>query len=298
MFTEYLKGEIWHPLSPMFRFCCFDCAIPQQKAPCTLSPFHAEALFVFQGSVMLFSKTGTSTPLTDNSLFLLSDCSGLRRIDISGHFRGICLSFHARDADEILLRIRSLLGFSPFTLEQVENVFSSLGGYFTLSSHPWLFSSLRTLEGLSPIQQGTYCILKCYELLYLLCNKSDCLQPKHPSPEHQNIVAAEIQRYLLEHISEKISISELSHRFHLSPTACKKCFQLYTGEPIHQWLISKRMTHAAQLLAHSDLSVLQVAQAIGYDGTSQFNAFFKKTFGVSPREYRKKSFSVDSQSIP
>lgn len=299
MFTEYLKEESWYTLSPGIQFCLFDCELTQQEeiVP-SLSPFHSEALFIFQGCVTLFSKTGTSTRLTDNSLLLLSECSGLRSANASGHFHGICLSFYTKNADTALTRIRSLFGFSSFTYDQIQDLLADLGGYYAICSHPWIVSSLRTLDGLSRIQQGTYCIIKCYELLYLLWAQSDCMHAKHPSSEHRNVVAAEIQRYLLEHISEKITINDLSQRFHLSPTACKKCFQLYAGEPIHQWLISRRMTLAAQLLERSDLSVLQIAQAVGYDGTSQFNAFFKKRFGVSPREYRKMSFPVDSKPIP
>ena len=49
------------------------------------------------------------------------------------------------------------------------------------------------------------------------------------------------------------------------------------------------MEQAASLLRTSDLSVAEIAQAVGYDSPSKFSAAFKAFFHILPKEYRKQS---------
>ena len=47
------------------------------------------------------------------------------------------------------------------------------------------------------------------------------------------------------------------------------------------------MERAAELLRDSSLSVLGVAQSVGYSSASQFTAAFRRQYGVTPAQYRK-----------
>ena len=46
---------------------------------------------------------------------------------------------------------------------------------------------------------------------------------------------------------------------------------------------------AAELLRDSSLSVLGVAQSVGYGSASQFSAAFRRQYGMTPAMYRKMS---------
>jgi len=37
------------------------------------------------------------------------------------------------------------------------------------------------------------------------------------------------------------------------------------------------------------MPIQQIAQAVGYEGMSQFNAAFKREYGMTPGQYRKMS---------
>ena len=50
-----------------------------------------------------------------------------------------------------------------------------------------------------------------------------------------------------------------------------------------------RMKRARELLVHSDQSVAQIAQTVGYENQSKFTQAFKEETGMLPREYRKGS---------
>lgn len=296
MFTEYLENSTWQSVLPGIYCCHFEyglqCGTYVQKLPAVLRKSLVEVLFCIQGSITLFPKIEAPIHLGDKTILMLSDSSGLRSAEITGPFRGICLLIHTHNARESLNRISQVYGPMPFTMEQIAELMQEHGGYCTIMSQPWAYGGFRALEDLPADQQGQYCMMKCFELLYLLLSRHGNVQMAQEggSAEQMDATAAGIQRYLLEHIAEKVTIEDLSCRFHLSPTACKRCFKNYTGEPIHRWLLARRMNLAAKLLENSELTVLQIAQAVGYEGTSQFNASFKARYGISPRQYRKNVF--------
>lgn len=53
-----------------------------------------------------------------------------------------------------------------------------------------------------------------------------------------------------------------------------------------QYLISFKLSEAAKLLKTTDLSVSEVAEAVGYDDSGNFSRVFKQTYGVTPQNYR------------
>lgn len=44
--------------------------------------------------------------------------------------------------------------------------------------------------------------------------------------------------------------------------------------------------HAAELIASTDERIAQIGYAVGFRDPSNFNHAFKKSFGVSPKQYR------------
>ena len=74
--------------------------------------------------------------------------------------------------------------------------------------------------------------------------------------------------------------------FYISPTTLKKYFRNIYGQPVYTWLSHKRMEKAAELLCYTSMTVLEIAQAVGYSSLSQFNVVLKKCYTCTPRQYR------------
>ena len=68
---------------------------------------------------------------------------------------------------------------------------------------------------------------------------------------------------MVSHLSDPLTIDQLSARFRISPTALKDIFRQTYGRPIHQYLLEKRVQHAAELLHRSSLSIVDIAAAVG-----------------------------------
>ena len=92
----------------------------------------------------------------------------------------------------------------------------------------------------------------------------------------------------------------LNNNFHLSAgeallaqelgVSCRQLDRILKkqyGKGFREKVREVRMEAAASLLKYSDKSVRQIAEKIGYSTTSNFIAFFKAAFGVTPLEYRK-----------
>jgi len=80
---------------------------------------------------------------------------------------------------------------------------------------------------------------------------------------------------------------ELSKKYLINPTTLKETFKAVYGRSIAAHIKQHRMEQAAKLLRETDLSIAEIAQAVGYDSQSRFTAAFKSFFQVVPREYRK-----------
>ena len=50
-----------------------------------------------------------------------------------------------------------------------------------------------------------------------------------------------------------------------------------------------RMVKAAELLKLTDLSIGDIANAVGYPNQLHFSRAFKNVYGISPREWRNKN---------
>ena len=57
---------------------------------------------------------------------------------------------------------------------------------------------------------------------------------------------------------------------------------------VWQLMIKIRMEKARDLFDHTDLKIAEISQKTGYRAISHFSSVFKKYYGISPQEYRKK----------
>ena len=74
----------------------------------------------------------------------------------------------------------------------------------------------------------------------------------------------------------------------LSPNRFSTLFSHELGVTFIEYLISKRMERACELLMTTDLKSFEVAFQSGYNDPHYFSATFKKSMGMSPREYRQR----------
>ena len=294
MFTEFLEKEQWQLLMPGVHTCIFDSIPEGSQIPTQLKPGHVEVVFCTEGSMNLKRHDYTEVKLSSREILLLSNGGNLCQVLITLPVKGICISVNTAEAGESFLTLCHALGDIPFSMRSVGEIMQTNGGFKVLPVTPWSRSAFYTLKAIPHSSWGHYCVLKTFELLYLMCTQDsgmDAQSENADSGSYLTGIAENMRAYMEEHLDEKLTILDLSRRFHLSRTACKSCFRSCYGQPIHSWILDRRMEQATDLLEHTNMPVLQIAQSVGYSGVSQFNAAFKQRYGKTPREYRKMSVS-------
>ena len=96
-----------------------------------------------------------------------------------------------------------------------------------------------------------------------------------------------VHDYLIEHISERTTIEELSREFLMNTTTLKKAFKDVYGTSIAAHMKKHRLELAADMLVQTDDGIAQIAKAVGYESQSRFTTAFKEAYGILPTEYRK-----------
>lgn len=89
---------------------------------------------------------------------------------------------------------------------------------------------------------------------------------------------------LLQHISEPLTIKELSRKAAINECYLKKGFKEMYGITVFDFFQSQRMEHAKYLLYEKGLSVTDVSALLGYSSISHFSTAFKKHTGLKPCE--------------
>ncbi|MDD7641869.1 MAG: response regulator [bacterium] len=86
-----------------------------------------------------------------------------------------------------------------------------------------------------------------------------------------------------------LNLNEVARAIGMSPNYFSGLFSQEMKMTFVEYVTNKRMEQAKRLLKESDQSSAQIAAAVGYKDAHYFSFVFKKTVGVSPRDYRAKS---------
>lgn len=103
----------------------------------------------------------------------------------------------------------------------------------------------------------------------------------------QNASIGVVRHYIHDHMKEDITLAGLAETFHFSPQYLAKRFKEEYGTTIMSYLTERRMEQARLLLAHTELSIQEVALESGFEDHNYFGKVFRKHFGLSPTAYRK-----------
>jgi AraC family transcriptional regulator len=93
--------------------------------------------------------------------------------------------------------------------------------------------------------------------------------------------------YIEAHLAEPLSLTEIGEIACLSPFHFSRCFKRSMGVGLHAYVLRRRIEHAKQLMVYSDLSLAQIASAVGFDSQSSFTARFSRDVGLTPGRFRK-----------
>ncbi|NNV55680.1 AraC family transcriptional regulator [Limnovirga soli] len=100
---------------------------------------------------------------------------------------------------------------------------------------------------------------------------------------------ADVYKYITTHYNKNISLDEIAKIANLTPNAFCRLFKQRTNKHFVEYLNEVRISQACKFLLEMNFNISEIAFQCGYKTLSNFNKIFKKTTGLSPKEYRKKT---------
>jgi AraC-like DNA-binding protein len=86
--------------------------------------------------------------------------------------------------------------------------------------------------------------------------------------------------------SNKNTIFSITNKRFVSTTQLYRDFYNYTGYTIKDYVLKRQISKACMLVKQSDIKLIDIAFACGYDSQQAFNKAFKKVVGMSPLQYK------------
>jgi AraC-like DNA-binding protein len=109
---------------------------------------------------------------------------------------------------------------------------------------------------------------------------------KQSFDEKGNKRMTDVYSYIRENFGKPISLKEISKIAKMSPYAFSRFFKKSCGSGFVEYLNQVRTNKACYLLRETEYQVHDIANECGFMSISNFNKQFRKTVGISPRDYR------------
>ena len=96
--------------------------------------------------------------------------------------------------------------------------------------------------------------------------------------------------YIYEHLNEPIRVERLAGFSGLNISYLSTLFKKETGASISEYILSKRMEAAKNMLRFSSDSYAEIAAVLAFSSQSHFTRVFKQQTGYTPKAYRNQFF--------
>ena len=92
--------------------------------------------------------------------------------------------------------------------------------------------------------------------------------------------------YINEHLTENLSLKDISNVVGMSPFYFTNLFKQSTGMTAYQYVVYRRIERSKQLLRKQGLSIAEVSEQVGFKSQSHFANVFRKHTNQTPKMYR------------
>lgn len=171
----------------------------------------------------------------------------------------------------------NFLYFNVADVPQIQNIMENLI-WNMLSERASASSSIEASSDYRMINQITM------GLLFLnLLKHADTLHVARHSYEQEIVFG--LLRYI-DSEYQSASLSDFSRKVKEEEYVLSRMLKKNTGRTFKDLLQEKRLRQACELLKNTDIPIADISVLVGYDNTSFFHRLFRRTYDMSPRDYR------------
>ena len=113
------------------------------------------------------------------------------------------------------------------------------------------------------------------------------LLPHQEQATGYNTFSVSIIRWIETHFHQRCSLDDIAREMGCSRGHASRRFHEETGGTIQEYLMMRRIRQACELLLHTNSSVREIAEQVGFSEYAWFITCFRKNMGKTPLQYRK-----------
>ena len=98
--------------------------------------------------------------------------------------------------------------------------------------------------------------------------------------------------YISDHLHEKITVQDVAEAVSCTVPYVSRLFTAEIGTPPGEYIMKKKIEAAAGMIQFSDCSSLEVSSYFSFSSQSYFIKQFRKYIGITPKEYKRRYYSV------
>lgn len=110
--------------------------------------------------------------------------------------------------------------------------------------------------------------------------------------EKTRTVIEQADQYMMEHMAEKITLSEIARHVNLSEYYFSRLYKSVTGKNYSDKLLDYRIERAKTLIRGKEYTVREIAELVGYPDPNYLSKVFKKYTGVTISDYKNGNYEL------
>lgn len=134
-------------------------------------------------------------------------------------------------------------------------------------------------------------------LLTALQNENGNTEVEQPEELINPTMMMQIIKEIKQNYTHNVTLSGLSEKYGISMGYLSSQLKSELGQSFSEYITSKRIQKAKELLADETLSIEAITELTGYNDYFYFTKVFKKITGISPSKYRKYMNKIEEVRI-
>lgn len=147
---------------------------------------------------------------------------------------------------------------------------------------------LSTLHDLPELLENVYRADDIFEIKALFISEvNEIIRYMHEENSQYTPVVRQILEEVQKNYRDDMNLKTLAYKYHMNASYLGQIFQKEVGCSFTQYLSSKKIEIAKDLILNTNMKINDIAKEVGYPDTSYFYRKFKQHYGVAPASLRE-----------
>ena len=99
-------------------------------------------------------------------------------------------------------------------------------------------------------------------------------------------LAEQMRIYIDKNLRQNLCTADVADHFHISPIYASRMFKATYQQTINQYIMTSILEMAKQWLRNSNYTIRGISDMLGFCNEKYFSTQFKKSYGISPKQYQ------------